>query len=728
MKLSHYATIVAVVAGLVAGNLPQVTLGGVSPRSSPVKAPNFFTASASAQPESYTGPCPAAVGFAGTITGASGSQVSYAFRFVEPGAKSATTQKTSSATIGSSGKIDVKSSGVVAKTGSGWVELLVPNNGFTAKRSSFHARCTAQLPPISKQPSYIGPPTNLQVATDMKTCESHGYSAGSCKEFMARGAVMVLDWKPACKNCEQLVTGYMLYRVNGKKYTPATFTIGGTKQTALALTGSPQSLNKTCYVATAYKGKVVSKYSGSECIRVAFTNPTLSPLWSSSLNNAKAFDEVWDVTHMDGNQLPLDPFWAAQLEQPSSIPSFQGQCGSDFNGLYLPAVMAKCSDQVSMLTYNLYPTDITSDFGHCSFDPISGHINWTMATYTGSVYYQDWSKRWPWDDDDININLQPDNNAGLTADNNGYIGLEFDKGETLDNYSFGPWAVIDRDVQCSLLISSCQSALVNQFSGRPAVATGVLGIDGVHGGYTEVHPVLAFAFLFTSGTSGDGEDETWLFFVRNVGNEGDCSYANMSWGTGGNYFINIPWPSDATNAKVTSLQLQASDTAQFWGYTNTRKPQKCASLMNCEGLTSIGFELSAPQYKQFYDGQVTIHFDSAKKRTSKQREAGRTGHVEENAGWSSFIAGVKNAQDRAKLTAFFKANYPAASQTRTSDKYKLSLGSNQLAARSAPSLTDAESAHSRQAQVVADPARATAIADFQKKLKAFLPPIHLKPK
>ena len=61
------------------------------------------------------------------------------------------------------------------------------------------------------------------------------------------------------------------------------------------------------------------------------------------------------------------------------------------------------------------------------------------------------------------------------------------------------------------------------------VVTGVIGIDGVHGAYTEVHPVFALALNTSSTTCGeDCVQETWVYFVRNYGNGGECSDTLLS--------------------------------------------------------------------------------------------------------------------------------------------------------------------------------------------------------
>jgi hypothetical protein len=64
-------------------------------------------------------------------------------------------------------------------------------------------------------------------------------------------------------------------------------------------------------------------------------------------------------------------------------------------------------------------------------------------------------------------------------------------------------------------------------SGRPAVVTGLLGLDVEHGAISEVHPTHALAIQTGCGRPDGGSQgpylDRWVFFVRNSGNEGWCS-------------------------------------------------------------------------------------------------------------------------------------------------------------------------------------------------------------
>ena len=119
------------------------------------------------------------------------------------------------------------------------------------------------------------------------------------------------------------------------------------------------------------------------------------------------------------------------------------------------------------------------------------------ATYTGSVLWDSWSK----DPDISNLWLDDGDYNLLLWDHfpsqNGYtdlnwsskgelgIGLEFKDTETVNNAA-GPWWVQLRnsDITNTSDTSNTSQMFNNKGGGLPGVVTGIIGIDGVHGGYT----------------------------------------------------------------------------------------------------------------------------------------------------------------------------------------------------------------------------------------------------
>jgi len=700
--LFERAALAALACALVLGTSEMVF--GATPSGTPVKRQSVITkATALADPSSYSGPCPAEIQFHGAIDGLSGSAVSYTFSYLDPGAKALVTRQTLTGTLGSSGALNVTGSGVVTNSGDGWVALLAQGSGISpisSTKSAFKVSCTSFLPPIPEQASYIDPPKNLKNTTDAAECARHGYSASTCQLSLSRGVVFVFDWAPACHTCVLDVEGFKLYRVTGNQYDFVMFTFGGPQQTAMALPGSAASLDNTCYVAEAYKGNDESKFSDKFCIHL-----TQPPHWST---HSKPFDAVWNEDKPDGNGLPLNPYWAAQIGQPAYVPTFQQLCGSSFNYATLTKLLSQCTSQTQMLVYNLYGASFSSEFGHCPWAPIGGHVNWINATYTGTVFWDDYSGNWP-QDNDINLNFLPDHNAGLTTLNNGYIGLEFVTDETLDNYTWPFWANMDQNKENN-------SAMYPVLNGKLAVVTGVLGIDGVHGGYSEIHPVFALAVLDSSVKSGDGVDETWQFFIRNSGTEGGCSNFSgetMIWGGPGPswYFLSIPWPKGATDAKLTNIQAQASDSGTFYGTTNDAK-----------GWSYVGFELDNPTYSEFFDGALTLHFQlpaNAKGRAARSNKKA-TGHAPEDADWGDVIARIQDPAQRKTITDFVMANKPALPAAKQ-DKFRPAPASEDIVKKAMASVTAADQERLSHVQSKANPAGKQAMDAFETKLKGIWP-------
>src|SRR5436309_1962822 len=54
-----------------------------------------------------------------------------------------------------------------------------------------------------------------------------------------------------------------------------------------------------------------------------------------------------------------------------------------------------------------------------------------------------------------------------------------------------------------------------------AVVMGLMGLDDVHGGDSELHPVHVLAIR--EAETPDPGNDAWAFFARNWGDEGECS-------------------------------------------------------------------------------------------------------------------------------------------------------------------------------------------------------------
>ena len=67
------------------------------------------------------------------------------------------------------------------------------------------------------------------------------------------------------------------------------------------------------------------------------------------------------------------------------------------------------------------------------------------------------------------------------------------------------------------------TAAGNIINGHDAVVTGLMGADEEHDGHTEIHPVHAIAIRESDPSNPNPAHDTWAFFVRNWGDEGECS-------------------------------------------------------------------------------------------------------------------------------------------------------------------------------------------------------------
>jgi hypothetical protein len=274
--------------------------------------------------------------------------------------------------------------------------------------------------------------------------------------------------------------------------------------------------------------------------------------------HTRPFDLVWQTAKEDFNGLPTNPRWGYQLDNPGATPpSFESICGSAIAKPSLPTssasldetrLAAVCSSQAP--TADLYTDEFLRLFGLCPADPLNGHLNWLVATYTGQVHWADYSGPWP-QDGDYNLTLVPPDGAGLTSASS-TIGLEFRGTETLDHMQTAWWKGLAAVATDGVRATS----LMGGDGGLLGVVTGLVGLDAVHGAYTESHPVFALALRTAEVRASGAVDETWDFFLRTSGNEGECSAETHFWDSPTNeYFIELPWPAGATDVTVLGSEL-----------------------------------------------------------------------------------------------------------------------------------------------------------------------------
>ncbi len=390
------------------------------------------------------------------------------------------------------------------------------------------------------------------------------------------------------------------------------------------------------------------------------------PIAYTGFKSGKNFDLAWrtDRSGVDDNGLPLNPLWSYQVENPGQVPNVQTSCAP--NSVFDRASPA-CTSQPTTMDEN---TDVfLENFSYCddSDTLYPGHINWRIATYTGALYYRAWSGSLP-NDDDMNFGLETDGQAGQTAVFEGPdtgIGVEFKNSETTANYTTTFWKAIDQNATSAGQLISVSGNHPNEFAnGEYAVVTGLMGIDAVHKGYSELHPVYALAIKVVWNPLPDGGmQETWAFFIRNSGTEGSCaSLGQHHWASkDSTYSIQLPWPRGATSVKVvstTSDGMERSSTDQ--------------EFLGAEGFspwTYLRFKL--PTYTQTgMDGEITLQYDGATSRnvmlachakTSGARDT--TEETEYGMNWIALSARIADPAVRQKFLSEVNAAMQANSST-----------------------------------------------------------------
>ena len=125
------------------------------------------------------------------------------------------------------------------------------------------------------------------------------------------------------------------------------------------------------------------------------------------------FDLTWRSSHIEGNALPFNAWWKGQINPGSGPvnqswrlpntpvvlplqPDFKSTCGGAFSWNYATigldfnsgVLFNQCTKQGP--TLDIDKSVFVSPVGYCSPDPISGHLEWAFATFTGVLKWQAW--------------------------------------------------------------------------------------------------------------------------------------------------------------------------------------------------------------------------------------------------------------------------------------------------------------------------------------------------
>lgn len=391
-----------------------------------------------------------------------------------------------------------------------------------------------------------------------------------------------------------------------------------------------------------------SEDGGNAWVELTVTHGNAAPPPPQQL--FKAFDEVpsgaqHDAT--DPNLIPADPSWGWQIPgtptQGAPLGSYTKQCDVPISTILGPyyeppgvePAPSRCTRQVTNVNLPPDPSffsdpwrSIKNFFGLCdaggqfsiNSEPV-GHTNWGEATYTDpSITWNTWDDPNPpygnppfGGDDDYNMNivtpLAPDqtSHAGTTSVNPDSIGIEFDSDETIDHYDANAWwkafhiAVKEsQDAALPQLVLAGKKFLednvgYHNVNYHEAVVTGVLGLDGTHGG-SEIHPVHVLAIRLAAPLHVDANNDHWAFFVRNSGDEGECSTLQENLDLR-QITLRLPPPM----MQAVSRATYSANTVQ----QNAPDPPAFASDSSGAYLT---FKLPPPDQHGYVAGDICVHW------------------------------------------------------------------------------------------------------------------------
>jgi hypothetical protein len=198
-------------------------------------------------------------------------------------------------------------------------------------------------------------------------------------------------------------------------------------------------------------------------------------------------------------------------------------------------------------------------------DSFIGHVNWFPITIEGRVAGTISHEKYS--DDDYDFSLTCDDRIDPTCGKQGslylngrsYLHVEFDSDETIDHFGTKAWV----DLKTNVTESGSNPSAAPYFVGH-TIVTGLFGLDGEHRLKSELHPLYAMATRLDAN-AGDPDDEVWLMFVRNRGDEGGCS--SQIWDGGfQDYTFRLPWREGMTSVEVNL------DKTEFEGTAGTSPP------------------------------------------------------------------------------------------------------------------------------------------------------------
>jgi hypothetical protein len=326
---------------------------------------------------------------------------------------------------------------------------------------------------------------------------------------------------------------------------------------------------------------------------------------------------------VDANGIPLNPRWGLQQTEPGALPNPVELC-FDVPGWFDNPICTVQRPSVDR------PTGVRGAICRLgATTPINGHVNWFAATYAGPIY---WDQKF-WSDQDINMFLVPPDQHGLTSTSGEAILCEFDARETLSHFATPWW----KDLRRWANVGADERARA-MVDGRPAVVTGLLGLDCEHDCHSELHPVWALGVQAKNAA----RKETWALFARNWGNEGFCSSQQHHLEVVANRItMTLPWREGAAGVRLGRGTRFFANVAGVRGWWTETPGQH----------VHVTFELPAPAERGRVHGEIVLVWegpaaDAATVRAdSRPRRREREDNPERLA--ADLIAGMTREQRRA---------------------------------------------------------------------------------
>jgi hypothetical protein len=436
------------------------------------------------------------------------------------------------------------------------------------------------------------------------------------------------------------------------------------------------------------------------------------------------FDLVWDInTGVDANSLPLNPRWRFQVDS-HGLPDFKEFCASAFpdqRNLVSSMLAQSCTSQAP--TVDLAAHGIPCAFGGAD-EVLEGHLNWAIATVVGSIH---WSGK-DWNDDDFNLELTRPDRAAETNLNTGTeygLHIEFKESETIKNFRSPFWVNFYNGGALDSQSSSSNMTTRNLVEGKQAVVTGLLGLDGVHGGYTELHPVFSLAIQTKDQAVQGGKDWSWAFFLRNSGTEGCCSSSVHQWPglrkpgdlavTWTWYFIQLPSPAGAT-----SVSVQAGASQVWSNATSVTGP----FFSQDSKWTYVAFRLPDPASNPAVDGEISLHYVVPAVAAAPPKMSTRAPvfkpPIPRGDDWEELRKRMRDPADLKRLDETIRASAPAAVKARP-HTVRLSLMASASIPPHKPILGPGHNGALTRATAVSDTADAASREQLDQNVRKIIP-------